>query len=720
MKRLALVTFVLAAGCGESAPSSAKAPPAPGPEPVSQAPPKADAEALLASAERERSGALYEQAMKAFDAALEADPKNAAAREGRALARWRLSLMRGTTDPEVAKDLEAAGDRPRARALKALARLVDEARTGGGWGHLPEAILKQVIAKAFPESEAVSSSTLKHPQEVERIIQDLAAAPDWPLAAGVKAALEGHDVPAPGKEGILWIFAALRLPQAEGLKSLESAEGPDQGILMQAQAQFLAAERRFNDATGRMSIAPLPVLRAAANVAWGKPAPALESLGTDDASAFARAIRAAALMQTGTDSAIGEMDKLVDSISIPWFRVERGIRRLAKGSLEGALSDLKGSRQYPMALWHAQDFDGAARELGALAERTALIEETLGYVLQAKGEQEAGAARLVASLEKAPTRENFFRLARHLRGDRQWEALQKLGHVLAKAVPTEPEAWAAQAEAAFWLKAYDASFAWATAALEQKVDPKKLLKWRALSYEELGKFTEAHEDWSRLAEIDPQQGEALAHRAWMRAKLGRWADVRRDAEQGISRTSDAWASALARFAIAAEELHGPPPEGETIEPDARKEGAVKHLLLAAKTGAVEESDLDKIRAMFASVGAEEWKKVADAAAEKRKELTDDAKRGSMLGVMADHGGGSVMVTGTYRKSGARQAGLAPGDIILEVDGRRVIHVGDVGSIISGREAGTKVKVKIERELRPKLKLVQVREVTLTRRDIFGD
>jgi S1-C subfamily serine protease len=124
--------------------------------------------------------------------------------------------------------------------------------------------------------------------------------------------------------------------------------------------------------------------------------------------------------------------------------------------------------------------------------------------------------------------------------------------------------------------------------------------------------------------------------------------------------------------------------------------------------------------MFASVAEEEWKKVGEAAAEKRKELKDDAKRSSMLGIMADHGGGSVMVTGTYRKSGARQAGLAPGDIILEVDGRRVIHVGDVGSILSGREPGTKVKVKLERELRPKLKMVQVREITLTNRDIFDD
>jgi tetratricopeptide (TPR) repeat protein len=452
----------------------------------------------------------------------------------------------------------------------------------------------------------------------------------------------------------------------------------------------------------------------------GKPSAAIDSLGTSDDSAFARALRATALMLTSTDAAFDEMEKLVDGLPVRRLRIERGIRRLAKGRSEGALSDLKGSAEFGFALWHAQDFDGAARELAARSERSALVDETLGYVLQAKGEQEAGGARLVASLEKEPTRENFFRLARHIRGDRQWKALQEIGQVLAKAVPAEPEAWAAQAEAAFWLKSYDASIASVTAALEKKVDPKKLLKWRGYSYEELGKTTEAHEDWSRLAELDSDNGEALAHRAWMRAKLARWADVRQDAERGISRTSNAWAAALGRFAMAADELHGPAPEGETIDAEARQEGAMKQLLLAARTGAVEESDLSKVRPMFASVAEEEWKKVVEAAAEKQKELKDDAKRASMLGIMADHGGGSVMVTGTYRKSGARQAGLAPGDIILEVDGRRVIHVGDVGSILSGREPGTKVKVKLERELRPKLKMVQVREITLTNRDIFGE
>ncbi|HKS17165.1 MAG TPA: hypothetical protein VJU16_07615, partial [Planctomycetota bacterium] len=130
MKRLILSVTLVAIGCGESSPPP-PAPAAPAPVSVPALPKPAGGEALLEQAEKERSAALYDQASKAFTEALAADPKNAAAAEGRAIAKWRLSLMRGTVDPDVEKDLATAGDRPRAKALKALARLVEGARTGG-------------------------------------------------------------------------------------------------------------------------------------------------------------------------------------------------------------------------------------------------------------------------------------------------------------------------------------------------------------------------------------------------------------------------------------------------------------------------------------------------------------------------------------------------------------------------------------------------------------
>jgi hypothetical protein len=201
---------------------------------------------------------------------------------------------------------------------------------------------------------------------------------------------------------------------------------------------------------------------------------------------------------------------------------------------------------------------------------------------------------------------------------------------------------------------------------------------------------------------------------------GQWDRVKDDAEQGVSRGSNSWANALARFALAAESLSGPAPEDAEADPESRKEGALKQLNLAVKTGSVEPSDLEKVRSKFASIPEDEWKKVVEGAAAKQKEQKDELKLGSFLGVMLDHGGGSVAVTGTYRKTGARAAGLVPGDILLEVEGRRVNYVSDVSSIIAGREPGTEVKVKFQREIRPGLKLKQERSIALSRRDILED
>ncbi|HZL72512.1 MAG TPA: PDZ domain-containing protein [Planctomycetota bacterium] len=734
MKRLLTLICLLAVACdSKNPPPAAPVVTKVQPGPV-ELPKTAGGDAALLQAEQARSAALYEQAVAAFTTTLEADPKDAAAHEGRALARWRLSLMRGTSDPDVDKDLEAAGDRPRGKALKALARLVDGARARGGWEPLAPRILKEVFAKAFPDSAAFTAdwtAIVRPPDgETQAICEALASAPEWPLAAGVRAALEGRDVPAPGQEGLLWILSALRLPPSEAMKSLESATTPDQGILFQAQAQLLAAEGKFTEAVGRMTAAPMPLLRAAANVAAGKSAPALESLAANDLSPFARAIKAAAVLQSGAEDALQTLET-----PVPWLKFERGLRRLAAGNRTGALEDLRetaplggafSTAWLGFALWHAQDYDGAEKELARAAEMSpdkelaGAIEETRGYALQAKGEEEAGAERLVSAAAKNPSRDVFFRLSKHLRPNRQWKALQDLAAAVARSLPSEPEVWAARAEASFWLKNYDAAVQTVTFATDQKIDPKRLLRWRALAFEEQGKWEEAQDDWSRLTDVADQEGNAFAHRAWMRAKLGRWSQAKEDAEKGVSQGADAWGVALARFALAAESLLGPPGEGEESDPETRKEAALAHLRAAAKTGAVEPSDLEKIREMFKPIAADEWKKIVDSSSEKQKELKDEAKKGAMLGVMLDHGSGVVAVIGTYRRSGARAAGFAPEDVILEVDGRRVNHISDVGSSLAGREPGQQVTVKVRRELRPKLRLVEVRTITLTHRAVFED
>jgi tetratricopeptide (TPR) repeat protein len=714
MYRLIPLALLFAAACDSKAPAPAPATNAP--------PPPATTKALFEEAERERTPEAYQRVLEATAG----DPVY------RTAARWRISLMRGDPDPEVAKGLESS--EPLAKALKALVRLVDGVHARGAWEPLAPRILKEAYEKAFPECAAFKTDwagLIRLPDgETQSICEGLAGAPDWPLAAGVRAALEGRDIPPAGKEGLLSILTALRLPPSEAMATLESAGGPDQGILRQAQAQLLAAEGKFSDAVSRMALSPVALLRSASLVAASKPKDALESLG-ERTSAFANALRAAAQLQLGTDDALKQLESIPEAGSIPYVKFERGLRRLAAGAPD-AIRDFEAARAsagafteawYGLACWHLRanvEADALASvDLAKLDPEFALaVQEARGFALLARGDDEKGAEALLATAEKRPTRETFQKFAPLFRGNRDWKALQELGKILARGLPQDPEPWIARVEALFWLKDYQAAVEMVTFALGQKVDPKRILKWRALSFEELGKVDEALADWSRLAELSSTEGDAFSHRAWMLALKTQWDRVKENAEQGVSRGSNSWANALARFALAAEALYGPAPEDAEADPESRKESALKQLNLAVKTGAVEPSDLEKVRPTFASLPDDEWKKVVEAAAAKQKEQKDELKLGSFLGVMLDHGGGSVAVTGTYRKTGARAAGLVPGDIILEVEGRRVNYVSDVSSIVAGREPGAEVKVKFQREIRPGLKLRQERSIALSRRDIF--
>jgi len=86
----------------------------------------------------------------------------------------------------------------------------------------------------------------------------------------------------------------------------------------------------------------------------------------------------------------------------------------------------------------------------------------------------------------------------------------------------------------------------------------------------------------------------------------------------------------------------------------------------------------------------------------------------------DSSAGKVEVTATYRKSAGRKAGIVPGDVILELDGKRIIETGDVSGRMSGRNPGDTVKVKFERELRPGLKMKLERELTLGSRAVIDE
>jgi tetratricopeptide (TPR) repeat protein len=741
----ALLTLLLAAGCDSKAPPPTarmpvQAPSAPPPPPKEGA--REAAERLLARAEQERSSALYDQAIAKFGEAIAADSTDAAAFEGRALARWRLALARGAADPAVAEDLKAAEGRPKAAAIKALVRLVDGARGRGGWDPLPGRILGATLARAFPESGAFPADFGKlcaRPEgEIKEIRDALLAVNGWPLAEIVGHALEYKLVSAPGeREGLFRILMAMGKPPAEAAAELESAlkECPEQGLLMQAQAQLLAADGKLDEAVRRSVVAPMPLLKAAAHVAAGKHAPALEILEKEADSPFARALRCAAYLQSGKEASLAELDKLVESTPLPWLRFERGVRRLAAGNMEASLEDLRAvalqggavsAAWLGFALWHLQEFDGAAAELAKAADLkpgpdlASDLHETLGYILLAKGEVDPGVDRLVKALEVSPTRDLFLRLAGLLRADRRWKGLKALAMVMIPRTPADQAVWTAKAEACFWLKEHEEAAETVGFAMGQGVDPREMLRWRGHALEDLGRFQEAQEAWDRLATLTPHSGEGLAHRAWMKAKLARWEEAKDDAERGISKGIGGWTLAVARFALAAVCAHGAATDENAEDRAAQRESVFEHLRQAVKTGAVEPSDL-KAEGSFAPFkDSAEWKEILEASAKKQDELKAEAKKAGSMGLHMDSSGGRVEVTATVRKSAGRKAGIAPGDVILEVDGRRINETSDVVGGMSGRSPGDKVKIRLERELRPGLKMKFERELTLTDRALFDE
>ncbi|RYD48093.1 MAG: PDZ domain-containing protein, partial [Verrucomicrobiaceae bacterium] len=70
--------------------------------------------------------------------------------------------------------------------------------------------------------------------------------------------------------------------------------------------------------------------------------------------------------------------------------------------------------------------------------------------------------------------------------------------------------------------------------------------------------------------------------------------------------------------------------------------------------------------------------------------------GAALGVTLRMAAKKVEITEVNEKSGAKEAGLLKGDIILTVDGTRIGKIEDIGSVLKDRKAGSTVKVKYGR------------------------
>lgn len=74
-----------------------------------------------------------------------------------------------------------------------------------------------------------------------------------------------------------------------------------------------------------------------------------------------------------------------------------------------------------------------------------------------------------------------------------------------------------------------------------------------------------------------------------------------------------------------------------------------------------------------------------------------AAGGAALGVILNGKSKPVEISEVDDKSGAKEAGLLKGDVILTIEGTRIGTVEDIGKVLKDRKAGSTVKVKYRRE-----------------------
>jgi serine protease Do len=74
-----------------------------------------------------------------------------------------------------------------------------------------------------------------------------------------------------------------------------------------------------------------------------------------------------------------------------------------------------------------------------------------------------------------------------------------------------------------------------------------------------------------------------------------------------------------------------------------------------------------------------------------------ASGGAALGVVLNVKGKSLVVEEVNEKSGAAEAGLQKGDVILTIEDRKVRKVEEIGEILKDRKAGTSVRMTYRRD-----------------------
>ncbi len=74
-----------------------------------------------------------------------------------------------------------------------------------------------------------------------------------------------------------------------------------------------------------------------------------------------------------------------------------------------------------------------------------------------------------------------------------------------------------------------------------------------------------------------------------------------------------------------------------------------------------------------------------------------ASGGAALGVILNPKSKALELDAVNEKSGAKEAGLQKGDVILSIEGRKVKKIEEIGEILKGRKAGSTVKVTYRRK-----------------------
>jgi len=426
-------------------------------------------------------------------------------------------------------------------------------------------------------------------------------------------------------------------------------------------------------------------------------------------SVLLRWSRSVALRFAGrVDDALADLNWAVEQGGTPLLQYERGGAYGRKSDWAKALKDLEeAAREMPdfdvAALERAearemlQDFEGAARDYIAALQKSQdpvvrlTAGRSLALLMWARG-QDAEAHKLMLDMAKAvPQNGALWQTALMCANadgdnDRYGEVVQ----AWLQADATNGPAHFYMAETHERRKEYDKALAELKLAEERQVQREDVLAARVNLHELMKNWEKALDDIESLITMGKGLGWRFRQvRAML--QLERWDNAESESKRIMGLLSEQ--QRPDRAALLVYDAMAAAGRGDLEEAMARLKKAVEtspiaHAMFTA------EGPLQKLKDQA------EFQQMAEAA-QKREE---DEKRGRMgkpfMGVnMGQPTGGKtgVVLLGTIKGTGARAAGLRPGDRLVRIDGVAVANMGELSSRIQARGVGDRIKLRIERD-----------------------